>query len=1147
MKTENALSLISGLVNEWRFLRRQPLLWATAFATLGFATLLSQGLAIDEMAPAAAMQLVLMTLQLLIMPAIVAALAPLMLLKDRRCNMAELIAATPQSGARLLFIQAAGLFVLCFLLMLLAGLPALGVFAPDASPQAASALTGNINTLQHPWPLLWVFAEFHILWLAPNLLLWTGLALWLCRQGSSVTLYVTLSLIMFAYLYLCSLMGSPVLAGSQVVNEDFYHLMLWLDPMNFVALTQKLGSGFNQSDLNSAGFTTEQAFVLNRLLVLAMAAGLWWRALVAMAKPSAQQRAPGTRPNNCCKEENAVTDSLPVTAVPPQITALDAKRSGGEMLSGSGTGRRLLALYLNALGTVVRERLDLALLGLWLLFCANEVTSGLTFAEPLARLISPGSIDALNRIMFDLVPVGGSLLLTLFGWQVATGASRIGFGELIAATAVKSRELIAAQWLALVTLALLLPVLAAFVTLIVQLLFASHISGAPYLLTVAVRWLSLALWGGWVLGVCHLLRSPLAAAGSLLLMLVIKYSPLMAGLGLSHPLWNFTNIPLQPGDDFWGYGASLATVLPYSLLWLTLTLAILVAAGFATHRGGGFRPPAARLSPVLTAQILAVAVITLLVGHSQLIAEKPLLNTRMSEQWRADYEHQYLSFADKPALKLTHLEARVDFFPGSGNAVIELEYLLVNPHQEPVETLLIGRYGNYVGGNNEHSKIEVDDASLEQGSIEAGPNLGQQLYRWHTPVAPNDSRRIRASLHFRQPDWWPANNRHFISKQLSYLRAYPLIPMVGYQYDWQLADPKLRQKHGLTRQSRARPDGYDWISISSTVSSCDNQTPLAQGRRIDDTQAEGRRTVRYQTRGPIHNLPAWMSVAAQPSRSVAGEVEINIFAPYLPEQTLALHSRAMTDTLNWFAANISSYRGDTLSLVAFPELAMSGYALPQMILLSDKLGFRAEPEADAGFDQRYRRTVHETAHQWFGHDLGNGTGEQNAFLVESITKYLELVLIEERYGTKAMEALVAYEAKRYREAERSELGKDLPLIHALSSHQQYSAATLVFASLRSAMGDEPILATLRSLWQNHGYPRPPARAEDFVAGLIGQQPEHRDLISRLFLMPTGVDAIADARALTATVGANQTTRRDASQTTRGDASQTTRGGAFAPR
>jgi aminopeptidase N len=160
---------------------------------------------------------------------------------------------------------------------------------------------------------------------------------------------------------------------------------------------------------------------------------------------------------------------------------------------------------------------------------------------------------------------------------------------------------------------------------------------------------------------------------------------------------------------------------------------------------------------------------------------------------------------------------------------------------------------------------------------------------------------------------------------------------------------------------------------------------------------------------------------------------------------------------------VAPYPGKTLRMIATPELGFSGYALPQTVLISHRLGFRAKPTPTAEFSQVYRRAVHETAHQWFGHLLGYGIAEERAFLIESLAKYAELVMIEQRYGKNAMQSLVQFERDRYARARLIPAEESLPLIDAEDSEDMYSRATLAFACLRERLGDELILASLHQL------------------------------------------------------------------------------------
>lgn len=189
-----------------------------------------------------------------------------------------------------------------------------------------------------------------------------------------------------------------------------------------------------------------------------------------------------------------------------------------------------------------------------------------------------------------------------------------------------------------------------------------------------------------------------------------------------------------------------------------------------------------------------------------------------------------------------------------------------------------------------------------------------------------------------------------------------------------------------------------------------------------------------------------------------------------------------------------------LRMFAIPNNGPTGFAMPQAILIGYDVGFMALPTAEAVFDQRYRRAVHETAHQWFGHDIGNGISEDGAFLVESLAKYVELVMIEQRYGQEAKDALVKYEKRRFENQQRFYYGTEKGLVDATSPHQQYSRATLAFELLRTELGDEVILEALRLLWSQHGYPNEPATSMNFVAALKSVAGEvHYPLIEQALL------------------------------------------------
>src|SRR5690606_35079778 len=98
------------------------------------------------------------------------------------------------------------------------------------------------------------------------------------------------------------------------------------------------------------------------------------------------------------------------------------------------------------------------------------------------------------------------------------------------------------------------------------------------------------------------------------------------------------------------------------------------------------------------------------------------------------------------------------------------------------------------------------------------------------------------------------------------------------------------------------------------------------------------------------------------------------------------------DTLDYAGTHFSPYSADTISLVATPNfLPMTGYAMPQLFFIGEDVGFAVDLDNRQAFDHLYRRTVHETSHQWWGHGLDGAKTEGETVLVETLAKYTEMV------------------------------------------------------------------------------------------------------------------------------------------------------------
>ena len=445
--------------------------------------------------------------------------------------------------------------------------------------------------------------------------------------------------------------------------------------------------------------------------------------------------------------------------------------------------------------------------------------------------------------------------------------------------------------------------------------------------------------------------------------------------------------------------------------------------------------------------------------------------------------------------------------PQAQQASISATITLQNPHSTAISKLLLGFPRLQFGA--ELQSLQLQDAQAE--TIDAA--LGQQVFTLQPALAPGARIELQVQLALHQPAITAMPNHQVLRAEFSYLRLLQLLPQLGFVPELRLRDDADRARFGLAAlpASQHQPSvlatpaiaRYDWAILDTTIAVPVDYQGIAAGTLLNSWQADGQQFFHYRTHAPVRNLPALIAVPWQQQSSTAAGVPLQIYSPEFNTAT-DLTMQAMRDTVQWFSQQIGAYPGDALRLVIMPDIGPTGYALPQLVLINHRVGVRAKPSADAPFSQVYRRAAHETAHQWFGHGIGNGVPGDGAFLVESLAKYAELVLLEQRFGRAAMQGLVDYEQQRYARAQAGSLAAASSLIDADESYDQYSRATLVFAKLRAELGDAVIIAALRQLWQQHRYPATPASSMDFVRALRAQSPASAQPLIEQLLLGTDV-------------------------------------------
>jgi hypothetical protein len=1082
--------------NEWQFYLRQPLCWLVLLLAVAFTVLLT--LTQPALSPQPHKELLFnhSKLLMLVHPLLLGVLAPLAFYRDSQHNMQALIAAPPLTRWQWGLSRAGALLLLVFALQ--TGLTMLITVVAELN---LATQASTIPASPSLWPLAW---QLLLVQQLPALLLLIALQLWCSQQSQQLGWSWLLTLCCWlGYILLAAGTGSPLMAQGQHWSPWLSQAMYWLDPY---ALTPWLAR-MQQGD---TGLSID--VWLNRLLILTLTALLGWRALAAPARAPQRQPVKAKRLPASARLSAGDTAQRSSVAVMPVI----AIRGWPAFVS-------LLRLQYQQL-LLQRSSLLALLLLLGLIF--SEVLTSTGFAEPMSRF-TPTSRDALNQVNWDILPRFGLLLICFWASQLSWLNRQQRCDSLIAVTPQPGWLLLSSQLATLWLLSLAVILLSLAAVALAQLSSGTELQGMEYLQQGLLQLLPLWLWGMLALA-CHALVTNALRANLLVAaLLALAISPLPRMLGLEHPLWHPGQTMLMMPDALWGYqGSTVGTgaahwggdwrqggYWPYLLFWALLIIALWLWALPRYHRGSGTSSDASlgrqqarwRLLPALLLMLAASQGWSI---HHQLQQAGALQTVTDRHSWRAAYEQQYQHWQQQPQPVLSKIALDVEFIPSQQVASIQAELTLTNPHPQPIKQLLLG------WPDPAFRLADLQQLSVRQGKLQQQDQALQQfIYQFEQPLAPGASTSLTLHLQIRQTGLAPLQFQQMIRPDFSYLRLWQLLPQAGFFRELRLKDAQIRTHYGLAplperelkpsvQSATATPASarYDWVQLDTRLKVPTGYQGIAAGKLLRQWQSgPAQHSFHYSTSAPIRNLPAVIAVPWQPQRAESAGVQLAIYSPYYNAAT-DLTWQALRHTQQWFNQHIGPLPGESLKLVMAPDLGASGYALPQLVLINHRVGLRAIPAAGAGFSQVYRRAVHEMAHQWFGHGIGNGVPGDGTFLIEALAKYAELVLLEQHHGSAAMQALVDYERQRFLRAHANSTGQLENLLDAAEGHDQYSRATLVFARLRFELGDAVITAALQQLWQQHRYPATPASAMDFVRALLEQSPASQHALIRQLLL-----------------------------------------------
>ncbi len=1053
---------------EWRYHARQASFAAavTFFALLGFA-LSATGFGPENVAVNSP-YLVAQSLGFLSLFSVfaVAIFASNAMLRDVEHRFHEIVLTTPINRFRYLVSRSTGAFLAALTAVgcTVAGMVA-GTFVPWLAPGRVAAFDLG--------PYAWAFAVIAI----PNVLFVTAVLFAVAAvTRSAIATYVGAVFIYVLYFVGAALTDSPLMAASTPGAESGA-LAAFLDPFALSGFFETTRY-WTVAEKNVRYVPTAGTLLVNRAFWIGVAGAIWmlvYRAFSFRVVRRTKARQIESAPTASGRQFRALAAYSPVAP-------------------SAGRLRIWLAAWVSSTRQEIRALLGsvpfVLVLALWAAMAGSEVYASVFDGEygsisyPATGLV----IGALRQPLSLL----GTILMIYYGAEVFWRERRYRLASILDATPAASSAVIAAKWTALVTLVLSLGATGIAVGAGMQLAAGYRtLEPGVYLALLVLTCLPLALLAAATLFV-HAL-SPGKYAGMVFVLVFALFAQRAAMLGLEHPLWRFASAPRVRYTAMNGFGHDVGPFLWFMLFWTVVAgLLVLAAAGLWRHAGVGASDRirllvrrSTRTGRSIAAALLAVAVAT----GSWILFNTNVLNAATSSadvlDWRADYERTYVAFDEAPQPGITAVDVAVDFYPDERRYRIAGKFALVNATESEIATVLVAI----------RREARVVDVALASAQLAAKDvRFGMYRFEIDEPLAPGARTELTFDLEFASSGSIDLDPDDSVVANGSLLMSNRAFPSIGYRRTYEITDPRERQRRGLGASrvaelegahGEAEPADAQWVDFAATVSTSADQTALAPGRLVDRWERDGRRSFRYVSDTPMLNRFAFASARYEVASRRHRDRDIEVYFHPGHGANVERMLDAATESLDVFEEQFGAYPHGQLRIAEVPPYWEFGaFAMPAMIFVVENRAFLTDARDSDRLDLVTRRIAHEIAHQWWGHAVVPASAEGAAMLVESLTKYSEMLVLERRHGKAHIRRMLAIELDRYLAGRAREEGAVVPLYRTGNqAYLYYGKGALITGAIRDLIGDDAMRVALRGLIDGSSGPGGRATTLDLIAHL----------------------------------------------------------------
>ena len=910
-------------------------------------------------------------------------------LRDSRFRMEPIMFSTPVKKHQYFWSQFIGVFMsssLAFCAFLLGF--AITTMLPNLDPE----FVNPFRIADYLWTVLII--------VLPNIFICTAIIFSVSiLSKNNVATYASAILIYVLY-FLCSLfLNSPIMANSEPLSTDNYIMAALLDPFGLSAMFEQT-QYWTQVQKNTLAIQFSGNFMWNRLL---------WTSVGILVLSATYALFSFRKSSQKVKKQTVISSEKKQLAT---YTTVESSTSVTRHL------KAFIALFFMELKNAVRSLPFIGVLLLWMVIIVVEIAS---------RIIEGGQYnDSLYPVTYKLIElyraplyVLGYVLLVFYSGEIVWRERSLEFSGIIDSTPTKNGAFFLSKLLSLLTLPFMLIAVAIGMSVLLQVVFDYHKHNFSLFASLFYYpGMTFVIYAMIAVFVQSIVPNKFLGMGITGLVIVFFGTQFSSSIGIEHPMLLIGNLPEVEYTGMNGFEGIMKGFHYLSAYWFLFAVVLSFFSYKLWRRGVGgslrFRLKVARanwngkttvgFSSVL---LLFIAVGTAVFYNTNIEAE--YRTTEANLDARETYELKYKKYEDLDGLFPIKMRTEVDLYPTKKKFEVRADYVLKHKGSAPLKRVLI----------TEREKIL--EVWLEGGKLmESDEELGVYLFEFEEALKPGDSLKYGYALRKELKGF--ETDRTLVANG-TYIQQRSFEPALGYISSYEISNALERETRGLPErlEDEVSEDHMEHAQSSvgrvyfeTVVSTGSNQRAISSGELVKEWSEAGRNYFHYKHDQLLMPMLGYFSADYEEKISEYKGISVEQFYHAENDYNIERIQDITEKTLDYMTANFGSYPHNHIRIAQIPShWPFGGFAHPGTISMTEDKLYLVDLRDSLDFDLVAKRTIHEVAHQWFGHILAPKPVEGGSMFLEGFAKYSEAIVMENLYGKSAVWELSRNANKRY--------------------------------------------------------------------------------------------------------------------------------------